>query len=111
MKICLTDSEKDIIKTALNAMKSSKYGCDPCLYKCGESDRMVCCGYCDDKKEYKQTVEDPIYEARLQEVWKDLLRIKFTAGELIRLQDRYNTIVNGFKQKYADSDDFILYLI
>ena len=52
MKIYLTPAERDILEHA-RILKDLYYPKgNPCMVKCNEYDRQVCCGYCAEAKRY-----------------------------------------------------------
>lgn len=90
MKIYLTPAERDILEHA-RILKDLYYPKgNPCMVKCNEYDRQVCCGYCAEAKRYQEEIVQPITKAGLYEVWREI-------QEMLNLQDEIRN-----KQKLLD---------
>ena len=72
MKIYLTPAERDILEHA-RILKDLYYPKgNPCMVKCNEYDRQVCCGYCAEAKRYQEEIVQPITKAGLYDVWREI---------------------------------------
>lgn len=107
MKIYLSPSEKDILEHA-RILKSLYYPKgSPCMVKCGEIDRQVCCGYCAEAKRYQEEIIHPVVKAGLQDIWNEIQEMLNLQDEIRNKQKLLDKKEKEFGEKYADAQSFL----
>ena len=107
MKIYLTPAERDILEHA-RILKSLYYPKgNPCIVKCNEYDRQVCCGYCAEAKRYREEIVQPITEAGLYEVWCEIQEMLNLQDEIRNKQKLLDKKEKELGEKYAGAQDFL----
>ena len=107
MKIYLTPAERDILEHA-RILKDLYYPKgNPCMVKCNEYDRQVCCGYCAEAKRYQEEIVQPITKAGLYEVWREIQEMLNLQDEIRNKQKLLDKKEKEFSEKYADAQKFL----
>lgn len=107
MKIYLTPAERDILEHA-RILKDLYYPKgNPCMVKCSEYDRQVCCGYCAEAKRYQEEIVQPISKAGLYEVWREIQEMLNLQDEIRNKQKLLDEKEKKFSEKYAGAENFL----
>lgn len=107
MKVYLTPAERDILEHA-RILKDLYYPKgNPCMVKCNEYDRQVCCGYCVEAKCYQEEIVQPISKAGLYDVWREIQEMLNLQDEIRNKQKLLDKKEKEFGEKYAGAENFL----
>ena len=102
-----TPAERDILEHA-RILKDLYYPKgNPCMVKCNEYDRQVCCGYCAEAKRYQEEIVQPITKAGLYDVWREIQEMLNLQDEIRNKQKLLDKKEKEFGEKYADAQKFL----